>query len=1007
MIDRAIDNPIPNAPFVVPSRYWRFDDDGITNESVQGRRKSEYFIPVPQAQRLSGQLSLASDWTSDRLLANEQINQIRGKVEVWRRMGRPGTTATTKALIAHWTASDRARPLFFCQIEAVETAIWITEVASKGDPWVANSLRESNSAYNSGLPRMSHKMATGSGKTTVMAMLIAWHTCNKAANPMDKRFSHAFLVVAPGLTIRDRLRVLLPSDPQSYYRVMDMVPVDLLPALERARVSIVNFHTFGQRETGGVTTAGKLTKSLLTTPGSQSPFVETPAQMARRVCRDLASRSGGKQNIIVLNDEAHHCWQGPATPEVEKLVGEERKEAEARSREAHMWISGLKAINDKFGIRQVYDLSATPFFLKGSGYGEGTLFPWVVSDFSLIDAIECGIVKIPRLPVADNADPADMPTYRDLWPRIREGLPKKGRRALDGGTEPELPNELQGALHSLYGNYKRSYERWAASESALSGSTPPVFIVVCNNTSVSKLVYDYISGWTKTLPDGVTTSAQSGALPLLRNDDERGGWLHRPRTILVDSEELESGEAMSLEFKQIAASEITDFRDDYRARFPGRDAEQLTDEDLLREVMNTVGKRGKLGEHVRCVVSVNMLTEGWDANTVTHVLGVRAFGTQLLCEQVVGRALRRRSYALDEKTGHFAPEYAEVYGVPFSFLPSAGSTADPKPGRPVVYVRALPEREHLRITYPRVAGYRYDVRDKHLKALFDDDSRLTLTVSDVPTETEVRGVVGEVELHNLDDLAVVRPQQIAYELARTALGRFRDEARNEPFWLFPQLLGIAREWIRTQLDVKDHAFTGLVLLAEHKADAVDRIYQAVVRGTSVVGEPKPRLLPIYRPYEPEGSTDYVAFDTTREVYETDPHKSHVSHVTKHSGWEETVAKAIEDTRGVRSYVKNDRLGFLIPYTHEGEAHNYEPDFLVSVEIPDGTPPLTLIVEVSGEKRADKAAKVGYARNLWVPAVNNDSRYGKWAIVEISDQHAALAVLKQTIGDLLASHGKAA
>ncbi len=741
MTDRAIENPILNSPFAMPTRHWRFDDDGITNEVNHGRRKSEYFIPVPQAQRLSGQLSLASDWTSDRLLVNEQVNRIRSKVDVWRQMGRPGITATTRALLAHWTAPDRGRPLFFCQVEAVETAIWITEVAPKGDPWVANVLRDHNTTYNTGLPRLAYKMATGSGKTTVMAMLIAWHACNKAANSMDKRFSDAFLIVAPGLTIRDRLRVLLPSDPQNYYTAMDMVPVDLRPSLERARVSVVNFHAMSLRETGGASGAGKLTKALLSA-GGPSPFVETPAQMARRVCRELGNRGSGKQNIVVLNDEAHHCWQAAAHPEVEKLAGDERKEAEARTRDAHLWISGLRAINDKFGVRQVYDLSATPFFLKGSGYGEGTLFPWVVSDFSLIDAIESGIVKIPRLPVEDNAQPADMPTYRDLWPRIRESLPKRGRKSLLGGVEPQLPKELQAALHSLYGNYEQSYARWASTSGGLAGSTPPVFIVVCNNTSVSKLVYDYVSGWTKLLGDGGASTVQSGALPLLRNDDERGSWLHRPRTILVDSEQLESGEAMSPEFKQVAAAEIADFRAEYRARFPGRDPDQLEDEDLLREVMNTVGKPGKLGEHVRCVVSVSMLTEGWDANTVTHVLGVRAFGTQLLCEQVVGRALRRRSYAIDEDTGHFAPEYAEVYGVPFSFLPSAGSTKDPKPGRPVVYVRALPEREHLRITFPRVAGYRYDVPDKRLRPLFKSDSRLALTVRDVPTETTVCFVLG-------------------------------------------------------------------------------------------------------------------------------------------------------------------------------------------------------------------------------------------------------------------------
>jgi type III restriction enzyme len=351
-------------------------------------------------------------------------------------------------------------------------------------------------------------------------------------------------------------------------------------------------------------------------------------------------------------------------------------EARQRDEEAHMWISGLEAVQVKIGVKAMYDLSATPFFLHGSGDPEGTLFPWVVSDCSLIDAIEAGIVKVPRVPVADDAMIGDQPTYRDLWLRIHKDLPKKGYRTEKLGGEPTLPLELQGALHSLYSHYEQYYRMWEQNtEARARGLTPPMFIVVCNNTRVSKLVFDYIGGWEK--PIGDQMMVQAGQLPIFRNDDGHGAWLHRPNTMLVDSRQLESGGVMSDDFKRLAARAIDEFKADYRTRFPGRDAEDLTDEDLLREVMNTVGKAGKLGEHVKCVVSVSMLTEGWDANTVTHVLGVRAFGTQLLCEQVVGRALRRMSYATNVH-GHFDPEYAEVYGVPFSFIPCSGTTTDPK-----------------------------------------------------------------------------------------------------------------------------------------------------------------------------------------------------------------------------------------------------------------------------------------------------------------------------------------
>ncbi|MEK6572752.1 MAG: DEAD/DEAH box helicase family protein, partial [Chloroflexota bacterium] len=520
-------------------------------------------------------------------------------------------------------------------------------------------------------------MATGSGKTVVMAMLIAWQALNKLADPQNALFSDAFLILTPGITIRDRLRVLLPNDPQNYYRVLDIAPPDLRDELGKIKIIITNFHAFNLRER---IAAGRLTKSLLT-KGNGSPFTETPDQMVRRACREL----GSKKNIVVINDEAHHCYRRKPDDEAEeRLIGDERREAEKRDEEARVWISGLEAVKNKLGARVVYDLSATPFFLRGSGYSEGTLFPWVVSDFSLIDAIECGIVKVPRVPVADDSMVGEQPTYRDLWLRIREHLPKKGRGAETLDAEPKLPAELEGALQSLYSNYEKYYKLWEQNtEARAKGLTPPVFIVVCNNTNVSKLVFDYIAGWEKTLTPALShgereTVLVPGKLPLFSNvDGDR--WTLRPSSILVDSEQLESGEGMSDDFKKIAAREIEEFKAEYRTRFPGRDADDLTDEDLLREVMNTVGKAGKLGEGVKCVVSVSMLTEGWDANTVTHILGVRAFGTQLLCEQVVGRGLRRMSYAPNGQ-GMFEPEYAEVYGVPFSFIPSAGSQADPRPG---------------------------------------------------------------------------------------------------------------------------------------------------------------------------------------------------------------------------------------------------------------------------------------------------------------------------------------
>ena len=990
----VIENPIINSPFDEPTRHFRFTYEGITNEIVDSRRTSSYFVPIARPKKTgSKQLQFDTEWT--RIEENKLVNEIRRRVALWRTGGYVGVTQTTARLIAYWIDPNREKKLFFCQNEALETAIYIVEVAKKyGDAWIENAIREGNDTSNPGLPRMAFKMATGSGKTVVMAMLIAWHTLNKRANSQDARFSNTFLIVTPGITIRDRLRVLLPNDPDNYYRQRDIAPAQLQDQLGQAKIIITNYHAFQLRER---VAAGKITKSILA-DGQSSPFTETPDQMVRRVCREL----GAKKNIIVLNDEAHHCYRHKTDAEDEKLTGDDRVEAKQRDQEARVWISGLEAVKAKIGVKAIYDLSATPFFLRGSGYPEGTLFPWVASDFSLIDAIEAGIVKVPRVPVADDSMTGAQPTYRDLWLRIREHLPKKGRKTDKVGGEPNLPVELQGALLSLYGNYEKYYRLWEKNtEARARGITPPVFIVVCNNTNVSKLVFDFIAGWEKQI--GEETIVQAGQLPIFRNDDGNGGWLQRPNTVLVDSQQLESGESMSNEFKKVAAREIEEFKAEYRARFPGRDAENLTDEDLLREVMNTVGKAGKLGEHVKCVVSVSMLTEGWDANTVTHVLGVRAFGTQLLCEQVVGRGLRRMSYAVNAE-GRFSPEYAEVYGVPFSFIPCSGATTDPKPGPLPTRVRALESRIGREIAFPRLLGYRYDVADKPLTARFTDESSLTLSTADIPTTTENAPIVGESSIHTLDDLKCRRPNEVAFLLAKLTLEKyFRDNDGNDKPWFFPQLLGIAKRWLNECVTLKDNTFPQLLLLIKFAHDAADRIYKAIVDSTDA----KAALKPILRPYDTIGSTRFVDFDTTRPVFATRDDKCHISHVVADTdSWEQKMAEALETMPEVIRYVKNHNLGFTIPYTLNGDEKNYIPDFIACID--DGRGPddlLNVVVEVTGEKKKDKAAKVATARALWAPAINNHGGFGRWAFIEVADPWDAQNLIRGFLKQLHAEPTK--
>ncbi|MBW2149425.1 MAG: DEAD/DEAH box helicase family protein [Deltaproteobacteria bacterium] len=979
MAQIVIKNPILNSPFEEPQRHWRFGDEGITDDIVEERRISSYFVPIakPRKKGKDKQMVFDTEWTKDRIKENAFINRIRSRVRAWREGDYVGITKTTRRLLEYWTNPEREKKLFFCQIEALETAIYIGEAARNcGDTWIENDIRQANEYANPSLYRIAFKMATGSGKTVVMGMFIAWQALNKIANAQNRRFSDTFLIVTPGITIRDRLRVLLPNDPNNYYRQRDLLPPDMMDQLGRAKILITNFHAFLRREK---IAAGKLTKSILD-KDNKGVFHETRDQMVRRVCREL----GNKKNIVVINDEAHHCYRGKPEGEEIKLKGDARKEAQKRDEAARVWLSGLEAVKAKIAVKAVYDLSATPFFLRGSGYSEGTLFPWVVSDFSLVDAIECGIVKVPRVPVADDSMTGEQPTYRDLWIRIREHLPKKGRKREAVTGEPKLPVELEGALRSLYGNYEKYYRDWENDAQAQArGSTPPVFIVVCNNTNVSKLVFDWVAGWEKTLPDD-STVVVPGQLSVFSNE-ENGGWTRRPNTILIDSQQLESGEAMSKEFKKIAATEIEEFKAEYRERFPARDPENLTDEDLLREVMNTVGKTGKLGENIRCVVSVSMLTEGWDANTVTHILGVRAFSTQLLCEQVVGRGLRRKSYVANAD-GKFEPEYAEVYGVPFSFIPCSGSGGGNGPGPVATRVRALEERTACEITFPRVSGYRYDLPGEKLTAKFGEESHISLSTADIPSKTENAPIVGETSIHTLDDLKGRRQQEIVFVLSKLVLEEyFRDDQGNSKPWLFPQLLSITKRWLEQCVTLKDNTFIQLLLLTQYAHDAADRIYRAIV----AFEEGEKALKPILQPYSTIGSTKYVDFDTTREVYPTDEKWCHISHVVADTeSWEQKMAQALEELGEdglLVCYVKNQGLGFLIPYTVSGQEHNYMPDFIVRLD--DGNGPqnlLNLIVEVTGAKDRKKAAKVATARNLWVPAINNHGAFGRWDFIEITD-----------------------
>jgi type III restriction enzyme len=987
------ERPILNSPYDPPALHWELDAQGQpTQQIIETRRQAEFITPIPKPKKQKQKQDLLVFDEGKGLSTEKQlydptpiINELRYQVDQWRKLLNPTdwlVTPETATLLQHWRQFkfNNIRP-FFCQVEAVETAIWLTEVAPKfgktGKRFIEH-IANANRDANPELSRLALKLATGAGKTTVMAMIIAWQTINAIRRPGSSNFTRGFLVVTPGLTVRDRLRVLQPNDPDNYYTNSELVPGDMVPELERAKIVVTNYHAFMLRDRVELSKGGR---SLLQGRGEELNTLETEGQMIQRVMPELM----GLKNILVLNDEAHHCYrEKPGEADDVDLKGDERQEAEKNNEAARVWISGLEAVNRKLRVARAIDLSATPFFLSGSGYAEGTLFPWTMSDFSLMDAIECGIVKLPRVPVADNIPGEEMPVFRNLWEHIRTKMPKKGRGKA-GSLDPlSLPVELQTALEALYGHYVKTFDLWIEQGIRV----PPCFIVVCNNTSTSKLIYDYISGFQRENEDGSTTLV-NGRLALFRNyDDEHGNPIARPRTLLIDSSQLEAGDALDDKFRVMAKDEIERFRREIVERTGDiQQAEKLTDEDLLREVMNTVGKPGRLGESIRCVVSVSMLTEGWDANTVTHVLGVRAFGTQLLCEQVIGRALRRQSYEINEdgpNQGKFSVEYADVLGIPFDFN-AKPVVAPPQPPRETIQVRAMrPERDHLEITFPRVQGYRVELPEERLEAQFIPDSVLELTPDLVgPSITRNSGIIGEgvdLSLEHLDDM---RQSSLVFQVTKRLLyTKWRDPGEEPKLHLFGQLKRITKEWLDKHLVCKGGTYPGLLMYQELADMACNKITTAI----TLKHKDTTQIKVIPDAYNPIGSTMHVKFNTSKkDRWETDARRCHINYVILDSDWEAEFCRVAESHPQVKAYVKNHNLGLEVPYLYGSENRKYRPDFIVLVDDGRGEEDLLhLIVEIKGYRREDAKEKKSTTETYWVPGVNNSGKYGRWAFAEFAE-----------------------
>lgn len=1003
MSNPFFDHPILNSPYEYPKRHWELDENGQpTQKILESRRRADFITPIPKPKKhktSAAQAAFVFDEGKGLSTKEQQydptsvINNVRSHVDAWRSLPNPNDwqiTPETACLLQHWRHHQFGdiRP-FFCQVEAMETVIWLTEVAPQTKPGklILDHLISASNDANPELIRLALKLATGAGKTTVMAMIIAWQTINAVRRPGSKHFTRGFLVCTPGLTIKDRLRVLQPNDPDSYYASRELVPNDMLDDVNRAKIIITNYHAFMLRERIELSAGGR---ALLRGRGGDELITqETEGQMLQRVMPDLM----GMRNILVMNDEAHHCYrEKPQDADDEDLKGDEKKEAEKNNEAARVWISGLEAVNRKLGLSRVIDLSATPFFLSGSGYREGTLFPWTMSDFSLMDAIECGIVKLPRVPVAENIPGDEMPMFRNLWENIRKDMPKKGR-GQGGELDPlKLPTRLQTALQALYGHYEKTFKLWEEKNI----SVPPCFIIVCQNTSISKLVYDFVSGFYRKNEDG-TEKLENGRLLLFRNFDEiTGNPLPRPNTILIDSEQLEADNPLDENFRNMAADEIERFRREIVERTgDARAGDRITDKELLREVMNTVGKPAQLGGSIRCVVSVSMLTEGWDARTVTHVLGIRAFGTQLLCEQVIGRSLRRQSYDLNEE-GLFNVEYADVFGIPFDFT-AKPVIAPPQAPRDTVQVKAIsPERDALEIRFPRVEGYRVELPEERLAASFNEDSILELSPDLVgPSITRNSGIIGEGVDMSLEHMGDMRPSTLLFYLTQRLLyTKWRDPGEEPKLHLFGQLKRITKQWLGTCLVCKGGTYPALLMYQELADMACNRITAAITR--QFLGE-RP-IKATLDPYNPTGSTIYVKFNTSKtDRWETSSKHCHINWVVLDSDWEAEFCRVAESHRKVIAYAKNQNLGLEVPYRYGSEIRKYLPDFILLVDDGHGSEdPLHLVVEIKGYRREDAKEKKSTMDSYWVPGVNHLGTYGRWAFAEFTELYQIEADFKAKV-----------
>ncbi|MGB9920953.1 MAG: BPTD_3080 family restriction endonuclease [Moorellales bacterium] len=1009
-----VPNPIINSPYEEPTAYWHLEE-GKVPELRPGRRPAGYFYRDPKAPLSDNEHEARGQWVELEL-----VNLIRKRLKEWREQGFPGVTRTTLELLNYWRREGRQHRLFFAQLEAAETIIFLTE--ARPDflqgievPFDEPSEERQAEGYRP-FRRYACKMATGTGKTTVMAMLAAWSILNKVNDRSDARFSDVVLVVCPNVTIRNRLQELDPARGEaSLYRTRDLVPRHLMADLTRGRVLVTNWHVFEPQavqaggESARVVKAGVPVKTretitigersttargrryltledlnrqvaagLITVIGEERDrqgnlkrvqveavkYVESETAWINRV---LGRDVGGKQNLLVFNDEAHHAYRirRPEPEEGEEELFGEEEESEAFFKEATVWVEGLDRIHKLRGINFCVDFSATPYFLGRVGQETNRVFPWVVSDFGLTDAIESGLVKIPQLAVRDTTG-AEIPGYFNIWRWILPKLTPAERGGRKADPKPEAVLKWAHTpimmLAGLWEELRREWER------EREDPRPPVFIIVCKNTKLAKVVYEWLAE--DKAPAGIPPANIEG----FRNRPDR------INTIRVDSKvvyETDSEEAKSDEARWMRFTLDTVGKTDWPRDPQGRPIYPEGFEELAQKLRRPLHPPGR---DVRCIVSVGMLTEGWDCNTVTHIVGLRPFTSQLLCEQVVGRGLRRSTYELGED-GKLTEEVAKIFGVPFEVIPFKASRGTTRPSEKRYHIHAVPAKARYEIRFPRVEGYRQAIRNR-VTVDWQALAELVVDPAKIPPEVEMKaglitnrgrpGLTGPGRIESVDlnpYRSGHRFQELVFELARDLTRTYvaQPGCQAPAHVLFPQLVRIAERYLREKVRPVPPAHLLDVFLSPYYGWVIERLVEAIRPDTSQGEAPE---FPRYETSRGPGSTAEVDFWTGRDVREVV--KSHVNYVVADTKqWEQSAAYYLDTSEFVDAFVKNAGLGFAIPYIHNGQVHDYLPDFIVRLKGEVGH----LILETKGY---DELAEVkAQAARRWVAAVNADGTYGRW------------------------------